>query len=378
MTDCILVGGGLMGMLTARYLCEAGARVLLLERGQLGGEASWASGGILSPLYPWRYPPAVNRMAAVSQSMYPQLAETLTAETGIDPQWIQSGMLVLDADERPAAMRWQAGQDIRVTALDRQEIHACEPALAPAFEQGLWLPDIAQIRSPRLVKALRSSLSMRGIDCREGVEVLRLRARGDALTGVETSSGVINAARVLITAGAWSARLIPKACAPIAIQPVRGQIIVFNAPPGLVRRIVLCRGDYLIPRKDGHVLVGSTQEESGFDKATTAAAREDLWTKATTWAPALRNCPLAYHWSGLRPGSPAGIPYVGEHPELRGLFLNTGHFRCGLALGPASARLAADLMLQRQPILAPEAYSVGAARSEQGSGAHLHDPPSPP
>src|SRR5680860_1402300 len=159
---------------------------------------------------------------------------------------------------------------------------------------------------------------------------------------------------------------------------VRGQIIVLNAPPGLVRRIVLFRGDYLIPRKDGRGLVGSTLEVSGFDKATTAAAREDLWTKATTWAPALRNYPIEYHWSGLRPGSPAGIPYVGEHPELRGLFLNTGHFRCGLALGPASARLAADLMLQRQPILAPEAYSVGAARSEQGSGAHLHDPPSPP
>jgi len=378
MTDCILIGGGLMGMLTARYLHEAGARVLLLERGRLGGEASWASGGILSPLYPWRYPPAVNRMAAVSQSMYPQLAETLTAETGIDPQWIQSGMLVPDADERPDAMRWQAGQDLLVTALDRQEIHACEPALAPAFEQGLWLPDIAQIRSPRLVKALRSSLSMRGIDYREGVEVLRLRVRGGELTGVETSSGAINAARVLITAGAWSATLIPPAFAPVAVQPVRGQIIVLNAPPGMVRRIVLCHGDYLIPRKDGRVLVGSTLEESEFDKSTTAAAREELLAKATAWVPALRKYPVEYHWSGLRPGSPAGIPYVGEHPELSGLFFNTGHFRCGLALGPASARLASDLMLQRPTILAPEAYAVGAARSEQGAGARLHDQMSPP
>ncbi|MBA2492092.1 MAG: glycine oxidase ThiO [Gammaproteobacteria bacterium] len=364
MADCILIGGGLMGMLTARYLHEAGARVLLLERGRLGGEASWASGGILCPLYPWRHPAAVNRMAAVSQSMYPQLAEILTAETGIDPQWTQSGMLVLDVDERPPAMRWRADHNIQVTVLDRQEIHACEPALAPVFEQSLWLPDIAQIRSPRLVKALRSSLSVRNVDYREGVEVLCLRVRGGALTGVETSSGAFNAARVLITAGAWSARLIPPNFAPVAVQPVRGQIIVLNAPQGLVRRIVLCRGDYLIPRKDGRVLVGSTLEDSGFDNSTTVAAREELVAKATAWVPALRNYPIEHHWSGLRPGSPAGIPYVGEHPELHGLFLNTGHFRCGLALGPASARLAADLVLQRPPVLAPEAYSLSAARAE--------------
>jgi len=354
-----------MGMLTARCLHQAGVRVLLLERGRLGGEASWAGGGILSPLYPWRSPAAVNRMAAVSQRVYAQLAEGLKDETGIDPEWIQSGMLVLDAGEQEAAGRWSDAQGAPVKPLGREMLHDCEPALSPVFEQALWLPTIAQIRSPRLVKALHASLHRRGIDFREYTEVLRLRVHGGAVTGVETSRGAINARRVLIAAGAWSARLTPPSCAPVAIQPVRGQIIVFKAAPGLLRRIILCRGDYLIPRRDGRVLVGSTLEIAGFDKSTTTEAREQLEAHAIAWVPALREYPIENHWSGLRPGAPAGIPYVGEHPGVSGLFFNTGHFRCGLVLSPASAQLAADLILGRPPALAPEAYAVDAIRIDE-------------
>jgi glycine oxidase len=137
---------------------------------------------------------------------------------------------------------------------------------------------------------------------------------------------------------------------------------LLRAPPGIVRGIVLYRGDYLIPRSDGRVLVGSTLENAGFNKATTSQARNDLRTKAIEWVPALSKSQVEHHWSGLRPGSPAGIPYVGEHPHIRGLYFNTGHFRCGVVLAPASAQLATDLMLGRTPELSPTPYAVDAVR----------------
>lgn len=349
-------------MLTARCLHETGMRVLLLERGQLGCEASWAGGGILSPLYPWHHPAAVNRMAAISQRAYPQLASDLKEETGIDPECIQSGMLVLDAEQQEDARRWCADYNVPLSHLPQGAAHQCEPALAPSFDKGLWLPEVAQIRSPRLVKALRASLDKRRIETREHTEVQRLRVQAGAVTSVETTQSMIHADRVLIAAGAWSARLIPSEYTPIRVEPVRGQIILLRAPPGLVRRIILYRGDYLIPRSDGRVLVGSTLEDAGFDKATTRQARHRLRAKAVEWVPTLAECPTEHHWSGLRPGSPAGIPYVGEHPNIRGLYFNTGHFRCGVVLAPASARLATDLMVGRTPDLSPVPYAVDALR----------------
>jgi glycine oxidase len=360
--DCIVVGGGLIGMLTARRLREAGARVLLLDRGRLGREASWAGGGILSPLYPWRYAPAVNRMAIASQRAYPQFAARLRGETGIDPEWTPSGMLVLDAEEEQPARRWSEAYSIPVEELTADSLRACEPALASAFDTALWLPTIAQIRSPRLVKALGLSLSARGVEYYEHTEVLHLRTQGDAVTGVQTPRGAFHAERVLIASGAWSARLIPPGCRPIQVAPVRGQIILLQARPGLLRRIVLQRGDYLIPRRDGRVLVGSTLEHVGYDQSTTREAREALWAKAIAWVPTFSESVIEHQWSGLRPSSPSNIPYVGQHPDLRGLFLNTGHFRYGVVLGLASAALAADLMLDRAPELPPEPYALGAAR----------------
>jgi glycine oxidase len=345
-------------MLTARCLSDAGAHVLLLERGYLGREASWAAGGILSPLYPWRYPAPVNRMAAASQRVYVRLANNLKDETGIDPEWIQSGMLVLDAQEQESMQRWSTDFGMPLEQLDWNALHHCEPALASSFNGGFWLPTISQIRSPQLGKALRASLDARGIEYREHTEVLSLDVKDGAVTSVKTIQGVIYAGRVLIASGAWSARLVPPQYMPIEVEPVRGQMILIKAPPRLLRRIILYDGDYLIPRRDGHILAGSTLEDAGFDKATTAQARTQLRTKAVEWVPALSDYPILHHWSGLRPGSPAGIPYIGEHPGIRGLFFNTGHFRCGVALAPASAQLAADLVLGRTPTLPPEPYAL--------------------
>jgi glycine oxidase len=134
-------------------------------------------------------------------------------------------------------------------------------------------------------------------------------------------------------------------------------MILYRAEPNVVQRIVLSRDRYVIPRRDGRILVGSTTEEVGFDKSTTPAAMQELESEACRLIPALAGYEIEHHWAGLRPGSPNGIPYILQHPRIEGLFINTGHFRNGVVLGLASARLLADMLLGQQPILDPTPYS---------------------
>ncbi|OOG23985.1 glycine oxidase ThiO [Thioalkalivibrio denitrificans] len=368
MTDCIVVGGGLIGMLTARFLHDAGLEVTVLERGETGREASWAGGGILSPLYPWRYPDPVTVLARHTQDAYPAFAAELHAETGVDPEWTRSGMLVLDAGEEAAACGWAERFAVGLEILDGAGVHACEPVLRSATGTGLWLPSIAQVRNPRLVRALRDSLVRRGIAIREHspVEALCVDRRG--ITGVRTPKGEIHARRVLIAGGAWSAGLMPEGGPALPVVPVRGQMILFRAPPGLMQRIVLSGGRYLIPRRDGRILMGSTLEYVGFRKETTGDARAELLAAAATLVPALADAPVEHHWSGLRPGSPTGVPYIGEHPGCPGLFVNAGHFRNGVVLSLASCRLAADLVAGTEPMFDAAPYRLDRAADAPEGG----------
>lgn len=360
--DVLIIGGGIIGMLTARELKLAGAEVTIVERKGTGRESSWAGGGIVSPLYPWRFDPAVTLLASWGQAHYRQLSETLAGKTGIDPEWTRNGLLMLSPDEEPAAREWgkQCGNVVEI--IDRQALSGYEPALANPAESAIRMPEIAQVRNPRLVRALRRHIEQLGVRISEQNAVREIMTERDRVSGVLTDTGKFAAELLVVCAGAWTGKLLSGIVPAPKIEPVLGQMILFRTRPGLISRITLEQDRYIIPRRDGRVLFGSTLEHTGFEKRTTEVVREELHGIAVSRFPALEPFPVEHHWAGLRPSSPEGIPYIGPHPAIEGLYINAGHFRNGVVLGPASARLMADLILERDPIVSPEPYGLEAER----------------
>lgn len=353
-----IVGGGIIGLLSARELAMAGETVAVLDRRELGRESSWAGGGILSPLYPWRYPEPVNRLARWGQTAYPELARELLANTKLDVEWIRSGLLILDTAEAERALAWAAQAGVSLVQLDDRSLHALAPAVSPAITSAWHFPEVAQVRNPRLVTALRQDLAGRGVELREQVEVHGFESHHGRLHALRTSAGLLPAARAIVAAGAWSAQLLNGTGLDLDHPPVKGQMLLLRPHPRLISSVLLNGGHYLIPRRDGHILIGSTQERTGFDKATSTAAREELRAAALTMVPALADAAVEKHWAGLRPGSPHGIPVIDRHPDIQGLYLCTGHFRNGLVMAPASARLLVDVLLGRPPVVDPAPYRL--------------------
>lgn len=362
MSDCLIIGGGVIGMLTALELARKGMQVRLLERNSMGQESSWAGGGILSPLYPWRYSSPVSLLARWGQQHFADFFNELAQSTHIDPEYKRDGLLILDtANEAEQARAWAEQYRIDMHYIDAEQTRAREPRLQnPQAQHAFWFPQIGQVRNPRLGQALQESLRQNGVHIEENTLVQELLLEGRKVSGVTTLDGDIHADRVILCAGAWSAVLLKRLAITLEVKPVRGQMLLFKTEPDFLQRIVLADGRYLIPRKDGHVLVGSTLEQSGFDKSTTRAAYEDLYQSALRLVPELKSYAIIKHWAGLRPGTPTGIPYIGPHPDIDGLYLNTGHFRNGIVLSLASTRLLRNLVIGETPIIDPEPYSFSA------------------
>jgi glycine oxidase len=296
------------------------------------------------------------------------LAEEIRDVAGVDVEFRRTGGVEVARSEEAAASLAAAARARRAHGVGVDEVDArgvCE--LAPGISgaiSAIWMPDMRQVRNPRLLAGLAAACRRAGARIVEGDGAQRVDQTGGRVAAVWTTSGVrIPCRHVVLTAGAWSGNLFASWTGTnLPIRPVQGQILAFDAP-GEIATIVLEGKRYLVPRSDGLVLVGSTEEDVGFDKQTTPNAVAELRAFATGLSPSLARRPVRYAWAGLRPGSPFRSPVVGRVPAFENLWVATGHFRHGLQLALGTARLIVDWLAGGESFVAREEFAPGADRS---------------
>jgi len=349
-----LVGAGIVGALCALQLRAAGMDVTLFDDGAHAPPASWAGGGILSPLFPWRHSGAVNRLCRDAFTDYRQIADDIIRAGGEDPQLDQPGMLVVGETEVARALEWSQREGCRVETVQRDD-RIC-----------LWMPDVGAIRNSRLMKGLRTLLHARGVE----VRAQRVSALSDLASGVDVrlSDGTSHRAdKAVITAGWRSNQLLGDAPLASMFFPAKGQMLLLKAQPGAITSILLADGGYLIPRRDGLVLLGSTLEPGRDDSGVTDDARNTLLAAGVALLPSIRDWPVVGQWAGVRPGCHRDEPVIGRSSPAGNIWVCSGHYRNGLTAAPASARLLVALITGQEPRLDPIPYSVPSSFSSPAS-----------
>jgi len=352
MADVVIVGGGVIGLTIARALAKRGARnVVLIEKDHPGLEASWAAGGILGPQAEADQIDDFFRLGCASRDLFPSFADSLKEETGMDVELDQTGTLYLgftaeDEHELRQRYEWQASEGLPVEWLSRGEARKLEPSISRKTRCALRFPNDWQVENRRLAEALVSANQKLGVRLITECEVKALCAEDGRVTGVESSSGSISAPVVVLAAGAWTS-LIQSTGTPlpkIVVEPVRGQMLCFETQPPISQHVLYSSWGYLVPRRDGRILAGSTTEFVGFDKDVTIDGVSEIRAMALEIAPVLDDSPLVDTWSGLRPCAQDGLPVLGPHEEVEGLFYATAHYRNGILLAPITGELIADIV----------------------------------
>jgi len=356
--DVVIVGGGVIGLSIAYALARDGITSTVLERRELGREASWAGAGLIAPTSEHRsgsLHPTVE-LRSWSAELFPRWSAALREETDIDNGYRRSGgvdvawTVAEEHELQTTAGRWRV-EGIVHERLAASDCLRVEPALNPELRLVYFLPDRAQVRNPWHLRALSAAAARRGVRLKPWLAVDRLETRGDRVTAVRTSEGVFSCEWVIMAAGPWSGGLLGDIGVHAPTPPLKGQIVLLRHDRPLLLRIVEHGKKYLVPRGDGHVLIGATEENAGFDTCPTSAAVRDLLNEALGLCPALGQAKVEAVWAGLRPGSIDTKPYIGVAPGFRNLIVATGHKRAGLQLSPATAELVAALVLGQKPQL---------------------------
>ncbi len=347
--DVVVIGGGVVGCSIAYHLATEGVKVTVLEQGQIGGAASSAAAGILAPLAEAHTESPFATLALAGCGMFEQLSGELREASGIDIGYSRSGILRLAPDEAEASvlkerLSWQARLGYPLEWLDPPTIWDREPAVSREIVGGLYSPNEGSVDAPRLVQAYARAAARAGARFREGVSVLGFTRDGERLTGLRLHDGQIGFDRVVLAAGPWTARWTAELGVPIPVFPVRGQVIAVGGLTTGIRHVLYFGKNYLVPKPDGTIILGATQEDAGFDSRNTLGGLTFLANGGQRIAPALADATFIRAWSGLRPGSADGLPLLGPLPGRPEVLLATGHFRNGILLSGITGRLIADLI----------------------------------
>ena len=347
--DVVILGGGIIGCALAEELARRGQRVCVVERGRIGAEASSAAAGILSAQMDLSEPGSFFELCQAARRLYPGWVQRIERAARLSTEFRVRGLLYLAAtrsEGRAMAfrVRWQQRRGLRVERWSPSQIQRREPAVDGRFVAGFCFPTEAQLDNAVLMRALAIACRRAGVDVREGVSVRRILQRGRAVTGVDTDHGAIRAPVVVNCLGSWAA-MSGRFPVRLPVEPARGQILVFRGPRRLLRRSVMSARAYMVQRRDGRLLVGSTVERAGFEKALTLEGMHHILCGVRRMSRAAARGTFVEAWAGLRPRTPDDLPILGTTP-LGGLHIATGHFRHGILLAPITATLMADLILR--------------------------------
>jgi glycine oxidase len=369
---CLIVGGGIVGLSAAWELSRRGFLCTVVDAGSIGRGASWAGAGVLPPARLDTAHDPIDQLRGLSHQLHPSWAAELRAESGIDPQLDRCGGVYLARTPgETAALMGQAAYwaeyGIEAHRLEADALRMRLPALAPEgtgsnIRVAYWLPDELRMHPPEYLRALTTALRRRQVELVEASEITELEIIDDEVRGARAAGGARwTAEHVLLCCGAWASRFADARGAIRDAYPVRGQVVLYRDRPDRLPCIVNEGNRYLVPRRDGHIYVGSSEEEVGWQLGTTPEIIGRLRQWAESLVPALREAVVVRTFSGLRPGSFDTFPFLGRSPKYRNLYLATGHFRSGLHLACGTAQLLGEL-------IGGEATSISLAPFRAGRG----------
>lgn len=378
--DVAIIGGGVIGCAIAWRLGQAGLRVVVIERGQVGREASHAAGGMLAPLAEADGKDDFFNLCVASRRLYADFARELREATGIDVEYRTEGTLYLaltEADEEELERRyeWQHAAGLNVKRLNAGCTRKLEPFINDKLRWALKFPDDHQVDNRRLMVALTAAAQAAGVEFWTHTEArhLLIESHGGRrrITGLSTTRGKLAANSVIIAAGSWSSLLRDDEGGGIScfeIEPVRGQMVALEMPAPPVRHVIYSRRGYLIPRLSGFLIAGSTSEQVGYDKSVTAGGVASIIERAIEIAPRARDVAIIETWAGLRPHAPDDLPILGEDPRISGLIHATGHYRNGILLTPITAQAISQLMIKGESSINLSPFSPLRFANRSASG----------
>jgi glycine oxidase len=344
--DVIIIGGGVIGCSIALRLAGEGMKVTLLEQGRIGMEASFAAAGMLAPQSDATARTPFFDLCFDSRSIYSDFAREVAERSGIDSQYKDEGTLCIEVEGERDALEWAAWQTeagLPSERLTASAVQALEPAVTKLASGAVFIPGDHQVENRLLMRGLDVAIRRAGVEVIEGAQARRIIVERSKATGVDDGATQYRAGLVVVAAGSWTSRLLDPLGIGIEIIPARGQMLALEGQAMPINHIVHTSRCYLVPRRDGRVLVGATVEYVGFEKGVTAAGINSLLTSAIQVVPALAGFGIVETWSGLRPDTPDHLPVIGPS-GIDNLILATGHFRNGILLAPLTADLIKEMI----------------------------------
>lgn len=365
--DVIIVGGGVIGCSIAyRLACEQ-LNVTLIERGQPGEEASSAAAGMIAVQAETAHEPRgpLFDLCLASRALYPSFVAELESTAGLSVEYRTDGALFVafdftESEVLSTVYENQKAVGLTVEDLTAHDVRQLEPALADTIQTALYFRDDHQVDNRRLMKALITACERKGVRFVCGSQVTGLVREGNRITGVRTSQETFSVDTVINCAGAWAATIDPTLAFHLPVKPIRGQIVLLESQPPLVRHVLHSAECYIVPRSDGRLLLGSTMDDVGYDKRVTAEAVAQLIQSAEKISPAVSRCTFRAAWAGLRPDTADHWPILGQAEE--GLVIATGHFRNGILLAPITAKLISERLISGKPSIDLTPFSPGRWR----------------